>query len=146
MNFEELIRDIGWNLNQAMEKAKNGENYTINIVSSQRFYDMCIEDITKLGNKIDKGFEDAMINKHDAEESGKYTKNYDFQGNISESSWMSTRAGALGEVFGEAPRLSQCCQQEIVNNEYCSHCGKKCKEMPTEGSLNEEINKIKKLF
>ena len=62
-------------------------------------------------------------------------------------SFMATRAGALGETFGEAPKLSDCCQQEIVDNDKCSHCGKKCKEMPSENTkLNEAINKMKKLF
>lgn len=49
---------------------------------------------------------------------------------LSNESFMATRSGALGETFGEAPKLSQCCQQEIINNDKCSHCGKVCKEMP----------------
>lgn len=60
---------------------------------------------------------------------------------------MATRAGALGETFGEAPKLSVCCQQEIVDNDKCSHCGKTCKEMPSENiKLKEAVNKMKKLF
>jgi len=62
-------------------------------------------------------------------------------------SFMATRAGALGERFGEAPKLSVCCQQEIVDNDKCSHCGKTCKEMPSENiKLREAVNKMKKLF
>lgn len=66
---------------------------------------------------------------------------------VSESSFMATRAGANGKVFGEQVQLSKCCQSEIVANNKCSNCGHECEEIQHESTkLSESLDKIKNRF
>jgi len=133
MNFDKVLEALVYNLKQAY----NGEN---TLGGAHRFFEMALEDIEKQG----EGFTNQAVADYDKEKEGHHVMPGDIQ---LRESFMATRAGALGETFGEAPKLSQCCQQEIVDNDKCSHCGNVCKEMPSENAkLNEAVNKMKKLF
>jgi len=142
MDSNQIFNAITYNLSMVM-KSGDSDNREKHINNATHFFNMLITDIRDskaanlhLGGKVQSNSEPYDNYKH--------YKGGDIPG-LAES-WMSTRAGALGETFGEAPSLSQCCQQQIVDNDVCSHCGKKCKEMPNEVKVNEAINKIKNLF
>lgn len=132
MSFDKVLEALVYNLKQAY----NGED---TLGGAHHFFEMAIDDIEKQG----EGFTNQAIADYDREKEGHHVMPGDIQ---LRESFMSMRAGSLGETFGEAPKLSQCCQQEIVDNDKCSHCGKKCKEMPNESKINEAVNKMKKLF
>lgn len=57
---------------------------------------------------------------------------------------MSMRAGKLGNVYGDEPKLSKCCQQEVVDGK-CSHCGNTPEEIK-ESKLDKSIKNMKRLF
>lgn len=134
-------------LNKAIKSAYSAnsmDQVQTYLTSADRFFEMVKEDIVNGMEKMDTGFTDQSISDYEREEGGYHALPGDIQ--VRES-FMATRAGFMGETFGEAPHLSQCCQQEIVDNDKCSHCGNVCKEMPSENvKLNEAVNKMKKLF
>lgn len=130
MDYTQIIKTIVVALNKGYT-TENADEISGYIATAERFFEMAKEDIT---NRFDK------LNMSSLPEP-------EVGDNQIDESFMATRAGALGETFGEAPNLSQCCQQEIVDNDKCSHCGKTCKEMPSENNkLDEAVNKMKKLF
>ena len=153
MDFNKIISAFTHNLTKAIE-SDSPEQREQHLNNADRFFQMAKEDIRD--GKVDKAQKPSPVTRPDKPGGSKQTHDHYAHykpGNIPglAESWMATRAGALGETFGEAPSLSQCCQQEIVNNDECSHCGKKCKEMPRDTSMheeaiNEEIKKMKKLF
>lgn len=134
MSFDKILEALVYNL----KKAYDGEN---TLSGAHRFFEMALEDIENQSN----GFINQAIANYDSEKDGYHTIPGDIQLREAES-FMTMRAGKLGEEWGEAPKLSQCCQQQIVDNDKCSNCGKKCKEMPNESKINEAVNKMKKLF
>jgi hypothetical protein len=128
MDFNQIFDAITYNLNTAMQSDDISirEKHTNN---AEHFFNMLVEDI--LEGKMSGHILGGKMQQRP-------------QPDLAES-WMSTRAGAMGHTFGEAPKLSQCCKQQIIDG-VCSHCNKKCKELPNETQVNEALDKIKNLF
>lgn len=155
MDFNQIFEAITYNLNTAMQSDDISirEKHTNN---AEHFFHMLVEDILDgkmsghtLGGKIQQKPQPVTTSGSSGSSNIEPYDHYahykpgDIPG-LAES-WMSTRAGAMGQTFGEAPKLSQCCKQGIVDG-VCSHCNKKCKELPNETQVNEALDKIKNLF
>ena len=127
---QSIIQEMGWDWENLEHPARMVAEY-------------CAK---KLNGEMSEAPEDHSHNKH----YDSTVPNFDTEGNgsIYESgSFMATRAGANGKVFGEQVSLSRCCQAEIVANNTCSHCGQECEEIQHESAkLSESLEKIKNRF
>lgn len=128
---ESIIQEMGWDWNNLEHPARMVAEY-------------CAKKLNEMGGGLAERGDHHHNPYYDS------TKpDFDIDnGSLYEAeSFMATRAGANGKVFGEAVQLSKCCQAEIVANNKCSNCGHECEEIQHESvNLNKSLDKIKSRF